>query len=137
MITVSQETAKKLKKAGFKSNSGYTWVCNNKSKWNLADKTCLGQIGKYRSDIPAPTAEEILNELQLSDKPRITVLNKIDLVLDENHDWNEDTAIEYLSGTVEAAENTVFISAFKKWGLTGLRELIGETITRNQSVENG
>ncbi len=73
--------------------------------------------------------EEILRELELEDKPRITVLNKIDLLLDSGRNWDELAAMEYLSGMAEAAEiNTVLISAAKKWGLTGLLELIGKNI---------
>ena len=74
--------------------------------------------------------ENILADLELTDKPVITALNKIDLLLDRNRTWEEETAINYLSdqtGTVN--RNTVFISATKKWGLTRLLELISHTLT--------
>lgn len=76
------------------------------------------------------TVENILADLELTDKPVITALNKIDLLLDRNRTWEEETAINYLSdqtGTVN--RNTVFISATKKWGLTRLLELISHTLT--------
>ena len=38
------------------------------------------------------TVEDILRDLELSDKPRITVLNKIDLLLDSGQAWDEKTA---------------------------------------------
>jgi len=77
------------------------------------------------------TVEDILNDLNLVDKPRITALNKIDLLLDNGKTWDEESAISYLSNQGEAAdENTVLISATKKWGLTKLLELISQTLTQ-------
>jgi GTP-binding protein HflX len=69
--------------------------------------------------------EEILESLELSDRPRITVLNKIDLLLDENREWNEEEALEFLSGmTLPENDESVMVSAEKRWGLTGLMEKI-------------
>lgn len=80
------------------------------------------------------TVEEVLKELNLQDKPRITALNKIDMLLDKNKNWDESAALEYLSqlniGNLAAVENTLFISAAKKWGLTELLKLIGQIIER-------
>ena len=74
--------------------------------------------------------EDILGELRLADKPRLTVLNKIDLLLDSDRDWDEPAAMDYLASRVEAVENnTVLISASKGWGLTGLLDLIGKHLT--------
>ena len=71
------------------------------------------------------TVEEILVDLNLMDKPRITALNKIDLLLDHNQAWDEETAISYLSEQGKAEnKDTVLISAGKKWGLTRLLEKI-------------
>jgi GTP-binding protein HflX len=74
--------------------------------------------------------EEILESLELSDKPMITVLNKIDLLLDNDRTWGEPEALEFLSGR-ELPENkdAVMVSAEKKWGLTGLMEKIGLFLT--------
>jgi len=76
------------------------------------------------------TVEDILSDLNLSEKPRITALNKIDLLLDDSRRWDEKSALDYLSGQTKADENTVLVSAVKGWGLTGLLELIGRTLSR-------
>ena len=69
--------------------------------------------------------EDIIDELELAEKPRITALNKIDMLLDDSRVWNEQGAIDYLSSRVEGEqENTVLISAARKWGLTRLLEMI-------------
>jgi len=73
------------------------------------------------------TVESILAELNLMDKSRVTALNKIDLLLDNNRGWNEEAAINYLSDK-SMDENTVLISAMEKWGLAKLRELIGQNL---------
>jgi GTP-binding protein HflX len=70
--------------------------------------------------------EEILESLGLSYKPMITVLNKIDLLLDNDRTWNEREALEFLSGRdLPDNKDAVMVSAEKKWGLTGLMEKIG------------
>ena len=77
------------------------------------------------------TVTGILNDLNLLDKPRITVLNKIDLLLDAGRTWDEEGAIRYLSDQREAVDNnTLLISATMGWGLTKLLELINHTITK-------
>ncbi|TET66830.1 MAG: GTPase HflX [Dehalococcoidia bacterium] len=75
------------------------------------------------------TVESILIDLNLVDKPRVTLLNKIDLLLSDNRDWGEETAINYLSDK-SLNENTVLISAIKKWGLANLLELISHTLAQ-------
>jgi GTP-binding protein HflX len=75
------------------------------------------------------TVENILADLNLSDKPVITVLNKIDKVLNHGKTWDEKNAIEYLSEQQELKkENTVLISAVKKWGLSRLLEKISHNL---------
>ncbi|MFC1938194.1 GTPase HflX [Chloroflexota bacterium] len=77
------------------------------------------------------TVENILADLELMDKPIITALNKIDLLLDNDRAWEENSAINYLSeqcGTVN--KTTVLISAEKKWGFTKLLKLINRTLTK-------
>ncbi len=77
------------------------------------------------------TVEGILGDLHLRDKPRITVLNKIDLLLDSDKTWGEEAAINYLSDQCGAMSvNTVLISAAKRWGLTKLLKLINYTLTK-------
>jgi len=77
------------------------------------------------------TVESILADLKVADKPRITALNKIDLLLPAGKHWNEKEAIEHLSDRrQEIDQNTVLISAGKKWGLSDLLQEINRTLTR-------
>ncbi len=77
------------------------------------------------------TVEDTLTTLNLIEKPRITVLNKIDLLLDDRQTWDEETAIDYLSDRREEVDqNTLLISAARKWGLARLLELISRTLTQ-------
>ncbi|MFC1965333.1 GTPase HflX [Chloroflexota bacterium] len=79
--------------------------------------------------------EGILTDLNLMDKPRITALNKIDLLLSSDKVWSEEEAISYLSEqTTPVSENTLFISAARGWGLTRLLELISHTLVQNVSL---
>ncbi|MFC1956071.1 GTPase HflX [Chloroflexota bacterium] len=80
------------------------------------------------------TVEDILDELGLSDKPRITALNKIDSLLNNDRNWDEATAISYLSDR-SANEATVLLSATKKWGLTALLKLISQTLNQSGREE--
>ncbi len=76
------------------------------------------------------TVERILADLNLSDKPRITALNKIDLVLTSDRTWDEKSAISYLSRQGDATNKaTVFLSATKRWGLKQLVALINRRLT--------
>ena len=78
------------------------------------------------------TVEEILGELELADRPRITVLNKIDLLLYSNRVWDEASALEYLNTQgVPADDGTVHVSAVKGWGLTNLLGSIAAKLTVN------
>ena len=77
------------------------------------------------------TVEDILADLNLTDKPRIMALNKIDLLLDNGKAWDEKSALNYLSDRDDVSnKNTVLISAEKRWGLSGLLELINQTLTK-------
>jgi GTP-binding protein HflX len=75
------------------------------------------------------TVENILNDLNLADKPSVTVLNKIDLLLTDDRAWDEKAAINYLSDK-SSDESKVLISAAKKWGLAKLLELISHTLAQ-------
>ena len=73
--------------------------------------------------------ENILEDLGLLEKPRITVLNKIDLALGKDKNWTEKEALQYLTESQpEIDENMFFVSATRKWGLTGLLEQIGKLL---------
>lgn len=76
------------------------------------------------------TVEEILGDLGLASKPRLTVLNKIDL-LAGGRDWDEKQALDYFTaqGAPEAA-GTLHISAVKGWGLIQLLEMIRRTLAK-------
>jgi len=76
------------------------------------------------------TVEKILGDLELSDKPRITALNKIDLLLKQGENCDEASALSYLSGQAQY-ENMVFISAAKRWGFTELLKIINQTLTNS------
>jgi len=77
------------------------------------------------------TVEDILADLDLRDKPRVTALNKIDLLLEGDREWDEASALSYLAGRSRKEKNTVLVSATKKWGLSGLLGLIGRILARN------
>ncbi|MFC1961755.1 GTPase HflX [Chloroflexota bacterium] len=71
------------------------------------------------------TVEGILADLGLSTKPRITVMNKIDLLLDNGRKWDEASALKYFSEQGHAPDdNMTLVSAEKGWGLTQLLGLI-------------
>jgi len=75
------------------------------------------------------TVEEILADLNLGDKPRITALNKIDRLLDRSQVRDEESILENLcQKTGTEKENTVLISAIKGWRLNRLRELINQNL---------
>jgi len=83
--------------------------------------------------------EDILTDLNLTDKPRITALNKIDLLLSNDKKWSEEEALNYLSDrpvplSDPDAIGAVLISATKKWGLTRLLELISHTLSQTLST---
>jgi len=82
------------------------------------------------------TVEDILADLELIDKPIITALNKIDLLLDSDRGWEEEAAINYFSDQCSVRDKTtVLISATKRWGLTKLLGLISHTLTKSaQSI---
>jgi GTP-binding protein HflX len=73
--------------------------------------------------------EETLDDLNIQDKPRVTALNKIDLMLDAGKNWDEEKALDFLSAkTGGECENTVLISATRGWGLKNLLEVLNQVI---------
>ncbi|MCL1885806.1 MAG: GTPase HflX [Dehalococcoidia bacterium] len=74
--------------------------------------------------------EGILGDLKLENKPRLTVLNKIDMLLGENESWDEAQALEFLSDMAGENDDTVLISAEKKWGLKKLTQKISEQVAQ-------
>ena len=79
------------------------------------------------------TVESILGDLGLLHKPRITALNKIDLLIENNSSMTEEESLKYITGLDAATqcvanENTFFISAAKKWGITKLLGTAADTL---------
>ncbi len=72
--------------------------------------------------------ESILRDLGLENKARITILNKIDLLLDKNEIWDETKALEYLRHMAGDSPNTLLVSASKKWGLKDLLETLSKVV---------
>jgi len=77
------------------------------------------------------TVENILADLELTDKTRITALNKIDLLLDSGKTWDAESAMSYLTDQCGVTDKaTVLISAAKGWGLIQHRQLIRDTLRK-------
>lgn len=77
------------------------------------------------------TVENILADLKLKDKPRITALNKIDLLVPSEAALDEVTAIKSISSQCAATdENTILISATKGWGLSKLLKLVSQALNK-------
>ena len=100
----------------------------------LAEATLLLHVVDFTSH-NAPeqcqTVENILTDLNIIDKPRITALNKIDLLLSGDKTWNEASAINHLADQSDAAQSdTVLISATRGWGLSNLLELINQLVIK-------
>jgi len=93
-------------------------------------------------DLSSPAAPEqclavegILADLGLTDRPRITALNKIDMLLDADREWTEEDAVAFLSEDRPPEDpNTVFLSAGKKWGFGRLMEQIAKNLRQNALI---
>jgi GTP-binding protein HflX len=78
--------------------------------------------------------EDILADLNIKDKPRITALNKIDLLLKDSRGWDEERALNYLSDQCEADEKTALVSSTRGWGLGKLLELVSRTLAQAKQL---
>jgi len=77
--------------------------------------------------------EDILKDLRLADKPKITVLNKIDRLLPSDRTWNEKDALAYFSELHRSSEpGTVLVSATYRWGLERLSAHIEDLLALQQ-----
>lgn len=64
------------------------------------------------------TVEEILHELNLEDKPRITVFNKLDLALDSEQEMEALTTVPFLEEEIVLPDKDIaLISATEGWGV--------------------
>jgi len=69
------------------------------------------------------TVEKTLKDLELEDKPTITVFNKLDLVLTSEEEFRGLDTAPYFGEEVQLpGEAVVFISAARGWGLDSLLE---------------
>ena len=67
------------------------------------------------------TVEKILEELNLRNKPRITVFNKLDIALNNEAEFEALTSVPYFREQIPLAdERTALISAKKGWGIDKL-----------------
>jgi GTP-binding protein HflX len=78
------------------------------------------------------TVEKILNDLNLQSKPRITVFNKLDLVLDSEADLEALDFVPCLEEKILLSRNDiVLVSAAKGWGISRLLNRIGLRLKEN------
>ncbi len=70
------------------------------------------------------SVEKILSKLGLGDKPRVTVLNKVDLFVEREEDISD-----LVSAVEESGQQTVLLSAAKRWGLDNLLQRIEQSLT--------
>jgi GTP-binding protein HflX len=85
------------------------------------------------------TTESLLRDMDLSQKPRITILNKADLVLDPKVNWNEQEAIDFIKKSMKGSfsdslPDTVIVSATRSWGIRSLGQAIISTIHNMQNT---
>jgi len=78
------------------------------------------------------TVEGILHKLKLDEKPRITVINKMDRVV-ESLEEAQSAYFEVQSPT----ESTIAVSAIKGWNLDKLMEMLGEFLTAADANSGG
>jgi GTP-binding protein HflX len=86
----------------------------------LTEATVLLHVVDFSSGSAAEqceVVEEVLKDLEISDKPVITVLNKMDVLLDSGKKWTEEEALAFFKNQeMENMENAVIISAKKVGG---------------------
>ncbi len=75
--------------------------------------------------------EETLSQLDLADKPRVTVLNKADLLLPtEGQLDTADISTALSEAPIATSKDAILVSAVKKWGLDRLLAAIAEIVAR-------
>lgn len=87
-------------------------------------------ISAHNAAEQCQTVEKIIGDLNLADKPRVTVLNKIDRLREDNQTWDETAALRYLADTyANDGKDVILVSARERWGLNQLREKINRMLT--------
>ncbi len=98
----------------------------------LTEAAVLLHVVDFSSESAAEqcdVVEGILKELEISDKPVITVLNKIDLLLDSGKKWSEDEALVFFKDQIKNDnENAIIISAEKGWGIKNLMQKVNKVL---------
>ncbi len=81
----------------------------------------------------AETVDQILGELELGEKPRLLVLNKVDRLLPEDRIRQASPAelLAEVRATAGANPDAVLVSATRDWGLDDLRQRISERVADN------
>jgi GTP-binding protein HflX len=83
------------------------------------------------------TVEEILSELNLESKPKITVFNKLDLALNSEAELAALTAIPHLEERIVLPDKGIaFISAAKGWGMDELLDKIAHHVVERTEHVN-
>ena len=89
-------------------------------------------VSRHDAAEQCQTVENMLGKLHLKDKPRLTALNKIDLLLPGDNNWSEESITSHIPAHIlPADEDTVIISAIKGWGLANLLKSIGRRLTKS------
>jgi GTP-binding protein HflX len=97
---------------------------------HIVDITSKNAVGQCQ------TVENILKDLKLDQKPRLTVFNKIDLLSEASDAKDEKTALESLKDFSDCQPSTaVFTSATRRWGLRDLSETIGRYLPGTWNLE--
>lgn len=88
-------------------------------------------ISLHNSADQCQIVENILKEMNLDQKPRITVMNKIDKLLGKEKNWDEQEALDFImmeTGLMQG--DMVFTSALKEFGLESLKGAMSRTINK-------
>ncbi len=78
------------------------------------------------------TVEDMLEDLSLTDKPRLIALNKIDLLAGEVRPSDEEAILKYIDQIGTRVKTAALISAAKGWGLKRMLELVAEKLDNRQ-----
>jgi GTP-binding protein HflX len=86
--------------------------------------------------LQSATVEATLRDLELGDKPRVTALNKVDLLRDEDGaaPRSIDDLREHETAFVGERTDAVLVSAEKGWGLDALRRRVVQVLDRTAGV---
>ncbi|TET13370.1 MAG: GTPase HflX [Dehalococcoidia bacterium] len=78
------------------------------------------------------TVEDMLEDLSLTDKPRLIALNKLDLLAGEVRPSDEEAVLKYIDQIGTRVKTAALISAAKGWGLERMLQLVAEKLDNRQ-----